>query len=219
MKDFRNYHQIDANKKIEHDGKLIFQAGLKGFQSETVSIDGKESIPCLITSKYSNGDGMTKYILGLPENIYIGGVVKWGTEQWLITTYPSFNKIYKKAEIRLCNSSIKITANDKWIDSDKISEITGKPIKVKVPGEVIEIPCIFERSTSINGTDLAVNLPDGQANITIPNVDNNKIKIGLLLSFFGEDYLVNDIDYSKVYGDHGTIKLIAKKKVRGDGSA
>ncbi|MED2945351.1 hypothetical protein P4284_23920 [Bacillus swezeyi] len=219
MKDFKNYHQLDVNKKIEHDGNLIFQAGLKGFQSETVSIDGKESIPCLITSKYSNGDGMTKYILGLPENIYIGGVAEWGTEQWLITTYPSFNKIYKKAEIRLCNSSIKITANDKWIDSDKISEVTGKPIKVKVPGEVIEIPCIFERSTSINGTDLAVNLPDGQANITIPNVDNDKIKIGLLLSFFGEDYLVNDIDYSKVYGDHGTIKLIAKKKVRGDGSA
>ncbi|ARC67825.1 hypothetical protein B34_00382 [Bacillus licheniformis] len=219
MKDFKNYHQIDVNKKIEHDGKLIFQAGLKGFQSETVSIDEKESVTCLITSKFSNGDGMTKYILGLPEDIYIGGVVNWDSQKWLITTFPSFNKIYKKAEIRLCNSSIQLTTNDKWIDSDKISEVTGKPIKTKVPGEVIEIPCVFERSTSINGTDLAVNLPDGQANITIPNINNDKIKIGLLLSFFGEDYLVNDIDYSKVYGDRGTIKLIAKKKVRGDGSA
>ncbi|MGF0274392.1 hypothetical protein P5495_018785, partial [Bacillus velezensis] len=31
-----------------------------------------------------------------------------------------------------------------------------------------------------------------------------------------EEFRVDDIDYSKVYGDTGTIRLIAKKKVGGD---
>ncbi|KXJ35265.1 hypothetical protein NSA31_00310 [Bacillus subtilis] len=212
MKDYSNYHKVNINNKLLHDGKLIFQQGLKGFESEKVTIDGIEKT-VMITSKYSSGDGSTRYILGEIADIYRGGVVKFNDETWLITSHPLSNKIYKKAEIKICGTSFFLTSEDKLIDTGKINEITGKPIYEKVPGEKTEVPCIFERTTSIKGTELAVNLPDGQANITIPYLVHEKLKIGLTLTFFGEDYQVDDIDYSKVYGDHGTIKLVAKKKV------
>ncbi|QYJ63552.1 hypothetical protein [Bacillus velezensis] len=215
MKDYSNYHKVNINEKLLHDGKLIFQQGLKGFESEIVTIDGIEKT-VMITSKYSSGDGTSKYILGEISDIYCGGVVKYNGETWLITSLPHSNKIYKKAEIKICGYEFTLTSDDKSVDSGKVNEITGKPIYKRIPGEKTEVPCIFERSTSINGTELAVNLPDGQANITIPYFVHEKLKIGLTLTFFGETYQVNDIDYSKVYGDHGTIRLIAKKKVGGD---
>ncbi|PAD57318.1 hypothetical protein [Bacillus licheniformis] len=180
-----------------------------------VELNGKPVQVIIQTTQNSE----VKKILTVIGLLNRGDIIKYDDNLWIVDSRPTDNKMNDSATMRLSNSSIKITTNDKWIDSDKISEITGKPIKIKVPGEVIEIPCVFERSTSINGTDLAVNLPNGQANITIPNIKNDKIKIGLPLSFFGEDYLVKDIDYSKVYGDHGTIKLIAEKKVRGEDSA
>ncbi len=215
LKDYSNYHKVNINEKLLHDGKLIFQQGLKGFESEIVTIDGIEKT-VMITSKYSSGDGTSKYILGEISDIYCGGVVKYNGETWLITSLPHSNKIYKKAEIKICGYEFTLTSDDKSVDSGKVNEITGKPIYKRIPGEKTEVPCIFERSTSINGTELAVNLPDGQANITIPYFVHEKLKIGLTLTFFGETYQVNDIDYSKVYGDHGTIRLIAKKKVGGD---
>ncbi|QZY34513.1 hypothetical protein [Bacillus amyloliquefaciens] len=215
MKDYSNYHKVNINEKLLHDGKLIFQQGLKGFESEIVTIDGIEKT-VMITSKYSSGDGTSKYILGEISDIYCGGVVKYNGETWLITSLPHSNKIYKKAEIKICGAVFTLTSDDKSVDSGKVNEITGKPIYKRIPGEKTEVPCIFERSTSISGTELAVNLPDGQANITIPYFVHEKLKIGLTLTFFGETYQVNDIDYSKVYGDTGTIRLIAKKKVGGD---
>lgn len=215
LKDYSNYHKVNINEKLLHDGKLIFQQGLKGFESEIVTIDGIEKT-VMITSKYSSGDGTSKYILGEISDIYCGGVVKYNGETWLITSLPHSNKIYKKAEIKICGAVFTLTSDDKSVDSGKVNEITGKPIYKRIPGEKTEVPCIFERSTSISGTELAVNLPDGQANITIPYFVHEKLKIGLTLTFFGETYQVNDIDYSKVYGDTGTIRLIAKKKVGGD---
>ncbi|KXZ22313.1 hypothetical protein P4T89_13155 [Bacillus nakamurai] len=215
MKDYSNYHKVNINGKLLHDGKIIFQQGLKGFESEIVTIDGIEKT-VMITSKYSSSDGTSKYILGEISDIYYGGVVKHNGETWLITSLPHSNKIYKKAEIKICSAVFTLTSDDKSVDSGKVNEITGKPIYKKIPGEKTEVPCIFERSASINGTELAVNLPDGQANIIIPYFVHEKLKIGLTLTFFGENYQVNDIDYSKVYGDYGTIKLIAKKKVGGD---
>ncbi len=215
LKDYSNYHKVNINEKLLHDGKLIFKQGLKGFESEKVTIDGIEKT-VMITSKYSSGDGTSKYILGEISDIYCGGVVKYNGETWLITSLPHSNKIYKKAEIKICGAVFTLTSDDKSVESGKVNEITGKPIYKKIPGEKTEVPCIFERSTSINGTELAVNLPDGQANITIPYFVHEKLKIGLTLTFFGETYQVNDIDYSKVYGDTGTIRLIAKKKVGGD---
>ncbi|MED0777928.1 hypothetical protein [Bacillus siamensis] len=215
MKDYSNYHKVNINEKLLHDGKLIFKQGLKGFESEKVTIDGIEKT-VMITSKYSSGDGTSKYILGEISDIYCGGVVKYNGETWLITSLPHSNKIYKKAEIKICGAVFTLTSDDKSVESGKVNEITGKPIYKKIPGEKTEIPCVFERTTSIIGSELAINIPEGQAHVTIPFLKHEKLKKGLFLSFYGEEFRVDDIDYSKVYGDTGTIRLIAKKKVGGD---
>ncbi|WP_144452887.1 hypothetical protein [Bacillus subtilis] len=158
-------------------------------------------------------DSETKKVLTVLGLLNRGDLIKYDDSYWIVNSRPTDNKMNDSATIRQCNTSFFLTSEDKLVDTGKINEITGKPIYEKVPGEKTEVPCIFERTTSINGTELAVNLPDGQANITIPYLVHEKLKIGLTLTFFGEDYQVDDIDYSKVYGDHGTIKLVAKKKV------
>ncbi|WP_313955501.1 hypothetical protein [Bacillus pumilus] len=210
MRNFKNYHKFNPNQKISFDGQSIFERGLEGFQGEDVFVDGI-SVKCLIQSK--SNDGLFRYILAKPDEIKLGSVVEWDVGKWLIVTQPNDNKIYKKAEMRLCNNSIKLSSDDKQVDTGKINEITGKPIKKLVPGEIIEVPCIFERTTSVNGSDQPINLPDGQAHITLPYSTNPQLKIGLKTQFYSEEYIVHDIDYSKVINGVGTIKLIAKKKV------
>lgn len=210
MRNFKNYHKFNPNQKISFDGQSIFERGLEGFQGEDVFVDGI-SVKCLIQSK--SNDGLFRYILAKPDEIKLGSVVEWDVGKWLIVTQPNDNKIYKKAEMRLCNNSIKLSSGDKQVDTGKINEITGKPIKKLVPGEIIEVPCIFERTTSVNGSDQPINLPDGQAHITLPYSTNTQLKIGLKTQFYSEEYIVHDIDYSKVIDGVGTIKLIAKKKV------
>ncbi|WP_335351997.1 hypothetical protein [Bacillus pumilus] len=210
MRNFKNYHKFNPNQKISFDGQSIFERGLEGFQGEDVIVDGI-SVKCLIQSK--SNDGLFRYILAKPDEIKLGSVVEWDVGKWLIVTQPNDNKIYKKAEMRLCNNSIKLSSGDKQVDTGKVNEITGKPIKKLVPGEIVEVPCIFERTTSVNGSDQPINLPDGQAHITLPYSTNPQLKIGLKTQFYSEEYIVHDIDYSKVINGVGTIKLIAKKKV------
>ncbi|MBU8573767.1 hypothetical protein [Bacillus pumilus] len=210
MRNFNNYHKFNPNQKISFDGQGIFERGLEGFQGEEVFVDGN-SAKCLIQSK--SNDGLFRHILAKPDEITLGSVVEWDVGKWLIVTQPYDNKIYKKAEMRLCNNSIKLSSGDKQVETGKVNEITGKPIKKLVPGEIIEVPCIFERTTSVNGSDQPINLPDGQAHITIPYSANPQLKIGLKTQFYSEEFIVHDIDYSKVIDGVGTIKLIAKKKV------
>ncbi|MEK5007315.1 hypothetical protein MHI11_09125 [Bacillus sp. FSL K6-3312] len=210
MRNFKNYHKFNPNQKISFDGRGIFERGLEGFQGEEVFVDGV-SVKCLIQSK--SNDGLFRYILAKPDEIKLGSVVEWDFSNWLIVTQPYDNKIYKKAEMRLCNSSIKLSSGDIYVDTGKINEITGKPIRKLVPGESIEIPCVFDRTVSVNGSDQPINLPDGQAHITLPYSTNPQLKIGLKTQFYSEEFIVHDIDYSKVIDGVGTIKLIAKKKV------
>ncbi|WP_345807524.1 hypothetical protein [Bacillus pumilus] len=76
------------------------------------------------------------------------------------------------------------------IDTGKINEITGKPIKKLVPGEMIEVPCIFERTVSVDGSDSQpINLPDGQAHITLPYSTNPP----------NENWVKNAILFRRVY--------------------
>ncbi|MDM5298084.1 hypothetical protein QUF51_07925 [Bacillus pumilus] len=210
MRNFKNYHKFNPNQKISFDGQSIFERGLEGFQGEDVFVDGI-SVKCLIQSK--SNDGLFRYILAKPDEIKLGSVVEWDVGKWLIVTQPNDNKIYKKAEMQLCNNSIKLSSGDKQVDTGKVNEITGMPIKKLVPGDIIKVPCIFERTTSVNGSDQPINLPDGQAHIILPYSTNPQLKIGLKTQFYSEEYVVHDIDYSKVIDGVGTIKLIAKKKV------
>ncbi|MCP9283645.1 hypothetical protein [Bacillus safensis] len=142
-----------------------------------------------------------------------GDLILYDNSYWLVNSRPTDNKMNDSATMKQCNSSIKLTTGDIQVDTGKINEITGKPIKKLVPGENIEIPCVFERTVSVNGSDQPINLPDGQAHITLPYSTNPQLKIGLKTQFYSEEYIVHDIDYSKVIDGVGTIKLIAKKKV------
>ncbi|WP_406590355.1 hypothetical protein [Bacillus atrophaeus] len=180
--------------------------------SEKIPIDG--ILTDVIINQGKTSDDKT--LLFRPDyESHRGAIAEINKSFFLFTEFDT-NKLYPVAKTKLCNTSFSLSSSDQRIPSGKINEVTGQPIIVTVPGEKIEIPCIFERTTKINGTELAVNLPEGQANVTIPNIKHEKLKIGIILPFFGEEYQVNDIDYSKVYGDYGTIKLIAKKKVGGN---
>ncbi|TNU64306.1 hypothetical protein FH505_10925 [Bacillus velezensis] len=180
--------------------------------SESIPING-ELTDVIINQGKTSED---KTLLFRPDyESHKGAIAEINDSPFLITEFDT-NRLYPIAKAKLCNSSISLTSSDRKIPSGKINEITGKPIMITVPGEKLEIPCVFERTTSIIGSELAINIPEGQAHVTIPFLKHEKLKKGLFLSFYGEEFRVDDIDYSKVYGDSGTLRLIAKKKVGGD---
>ena len=208
-----NYLSGWENEEFNSNKYEVFKEILANSpETYNIELNGKPEQVIIQTTQ----DSETKKVLTVLGLLNRGDLILYDGSYWLVNSRPTDNKMNDSAIMRLCNSSISLTSSDELIDSGKIDEVTGRPIKIKVPGEKVDIPCVLERTTSTIGSELAINIPEGQAHVTIPFLKHEKLKKGLFLSFYVEEFRVDDIDYSKVYGDTGTIRLIAKKKVGGD---
>lgn len=180
MRDYSNYHNINHNKKIMHDGLKVLEANLNGFESEEVEINGIKK-RLMIWNRYSNrlGDSKdTKIAVGKYGDFSVGDYIYWKNKNtlWLVVSYTEDNKISQEAIIHLCNHNLK------W----------------QKDCEIISYPCVVTNRTAYKDdvwADRNMILAQGQYQIILPNNDDtNKISIDSRF-FIDEDvYRVSYVD-------------------------
>ncbi|MCA1025672.1 hypothetical protein LCM23_06180 [Cytobacillus kochii] len=211
MKDYSNYHNVDSNEKIKHDGLLLLEKSLNGFESREVLINEEYSSRLLVYQKW-DAKSDSKKVIGKREDIEMGNVYKIDQHNWLATTFPEDNNIYKKAEITLCNSTFPISTGETevFLGHDKY----GRPIYDIVDGTTVHIPCVAETKSSINNRNQQVNIPEGSIQITMAYLESEDIQINKEFSVFNSSFKISFIDYSSVINQKGVMVITAERVVK-----
>ena len=214
MKDYSNYHNVDIKTKVEHDTNLIFEKSLNGFEGKDVTIDTLLT-KAIITSKYNSKFGELKYIFARKNEINRGSLVNYNNENWLVTSIPNDNGIFKKAEIQLCNSTFPIKTDETSIlltdaDGNPILDRFGDEQFIPSGGELISIPCIVETNYYNKDNNVQLSLPDNSIKITIQYNNSSCIKLNYGFDMYGSKYKIAHIDYSKVINNVGLLIITAK---------
>lgn len=213
MKDFSNYHGINPNEKIFHDGLMILERSLDGFAAYNVVINNLIDSKVLVYEKWDS-NSETKKVIGRIEDIERGNLFKLEGLDWLVTTHPEDNKIYRKAEIRLCNSIFPI-------ESDKTPVLIGydkynRPI-YEEQVSTKQVPCVVETKYYFNNRNEQITLPEDRIMVTMkyqkaPNIGKNK-EFDMYESRFNTTF----IDYSKVVNGVGIMTLTGERRMNKNG--
>jgi hypothetical protein len=209
MKDFSNYHNINLNEKISHDGLLLLENSLSGFESYEVVINNSMNSRVLVYQKY-DADSTTKKVIGRIEDIEQGNVLSIDNVNWLITTFPEDNKIYRKAEMKLTNSTYPIKSNKTRVLIGHDSY--GKPIYRESYEIDKPVPCIVEVGTTTTDTNAQLVIPKNTMYITLQHQPSDTIAENYEFTMYNNNYKIVDIDYTKVIGEKGIIKIIAERE-------
>lgn len=194
MKDFSNYHNVNMVDKIKRDGLLLLQNSLNGAEGYDVTINGKQT-KVLIYQKYDSSSE-TKKVIGYIEDIKRGNIVEIEDEKWLITTYPEDNKIYRKAEIELCNFSFPVVTGTTQVLKGKDS--LGRPA-YETQTTYTYYPCVIKSTLSAVTENNSINLPNDYLLATLPYNDNTKlIKLNTKINYYDNTYKVTNFDFSGV---------------------
>ncbi|PKR82851.1 hypothetical protein [Heyndrickxia camelliae] len=210
MKNYSNYHSNNINDKMMHDGLLLLQNSLDGFEGYEGILNNTKNTKVLFYDKY-DAQSTTKKIIGYVEDIELGNLFKINNENWLITTYPEDNKVYRKAEVQLCNSTFPIEANKNkvLIGYDNF----GKPV-YKEEIEYDYVPCIVQSKLYMTTLNQPINLPNDALLITLPyNEMTKKIIENYPFIYHDRNYKVIDIDFSGVVIDKGIINVTVNRVV------
>ncbi|MEH7116036.1 hypothetical protein V7128_01255 [Neobacillus vireti] len=208
MKSYSNYHGTNENQKISHDGLLLLERSLNGFEGYDVLINNLTESKVLVYQKYDS-ESTVKKVIGRIGDIDIGNVMTIDNLNWLIITLPEDNKIYRKAEMQLCNSTYPIKTNKTRVL--KGLNDFGEKIYDYVDGTVTELPCIVSSTTTSDSVDEAINLPEGQISITLPYVENAEIAEGKEFFMYGSKFKIIGIDYTKSINKVGILIIKGKK--------
>lgn len=209
MKDFSNYHGVNTNEKLTHDGLLLLEKSLDGFSAYDVIIDDDKQTRLLIYRKW-DANSQTRKVIGKREDIEIGNILEFEAHKWLVTTFPEDNKIYKKAEIKLCNSTFHIQSDKTRVlighDGD------GRPIYEEQYAIDYHEPCVVENKVVSTQDSGQILLPEGQLNITMKYIEADNVKLGSEFRMYEETYEIRDIDYSKVINGIGIVTLNGRRR-------
>lgn len=211
MKDYSNYHEAKIEDKITHDGNVILDNSLNGFESYAVKVNGDDT-RYVIHSKYSSQGKSLRNIIGRVDEVQIGNMVEIGTEKWLIISWPEDNKVYRKATIQQCNSFFPLPGVDEKVQTGQ--DDYGDPIFDITPGTPSLIPCIVETSITADTTDRAINLPEGNVKITISYTEHENLKVGYEFKLYGEDYEIAGIDRTQSINGVGLLIIHGKREVK-----
>jgi hypothetical protein len=208
MRDYSNYHNVDMKTKITHDGLHLLQRSLNGFEGYDVVINGQESTKVLIYQKWDSSSE-TKKVIGQISDIERGYLLEHDGMKWLITTLPEDNKIYRKAEMQLCNSTLPIQSGKtrvlKGYDKD------GRPVyKEDYTVNKLE-PCIAETKFPSRDGNEQLPLPEGNINITLKYQVADNIQPNKQFSMYGNTYKITGVDYTKVINDKGIMIVSAER--------
>jgi hypothetical protein len=208
MKNFSDYHSVNVNQKLSHDGFLLLEQSLNGFEGYEVLINELVNTRMLVYQKY-DAESTVKKVIGKTEDVEIGNLLKIDNVHWLTITFPEDNKIYRKAEIQLCNSTYPIKAN-------KIKSIIGYYDNGKPEwGEMYETdrlePCIVESRNYLTNTNTQLALQNNGLSITMRYQPSDTFKVNYEFNMYNENYKIIDVDYTKVINNEGIIQLLAER--------
>jgi hypothetical protein len=208
MKNYSNYHSVNLNEKLSHDGLLLLENSLNGFEGYDVRINNSINSAMLVYQKYDS-ESTIKKVIGRIEDIEIGNVLTIDETNWLIITYPEDNKIYRKAEIQLCNSNYPIKTNKTRVL--KGHDGLGKPIYQESYAINKVTPCIVETKTSSADTNAQLSFPNNSILITVKYQTSDTLKENFEFNMYNDKYKVINVDYTKVINEKGIVKILAER--------
>lgn len=175
--------------------------------SELVLIDDiKHEV--IITQEKNNED--KKILLKPDTRINIGSVVEIKGLSYLTMDFlgDGINEIYPTATLKLCNSSFPIASNETsvLIGYNEFDE----PIYEETITEVTT-PCVISSTIQSDKTTEAINLPDGQIEITIPYSESEHIVEGKEFNMYNTTYQIIGIDYTKSLNQSGLLIIKGKR--------
>lgn len=217
MRDFSNFHRIDVAKKIENDSLFLLERSLNGYSSYDVKINNDKFAKVLMNQKW-DADGEAMKIIGHIVDIERGNLIEYNNEFWLVVTKPEDNRVYRKAEIRLCSAHFPIIVEGKkvLIGYDNL----GRPVYDE--GETIEVnvPCVVkmnDASTAIASTNEPINTLDNQIKITIPYTEASSIQYNERFVIYGDIYRIIRIDPSDSINGVGVLHITGERVTTADG--
>lgn len=211
MRDFSNYHKLDVSKKIEHDSLFLLNKSLNGYSSYEVVVNYEKSTKILMNQKW-DADGEAVKIIGHIADIERGNLIEHNGEYWLVVTKPEDNRIYRKAEARLCSAEFPVKYADQKVEISK--DDLNRPVYKIIEGEVKMLPCVpkmNDASTSIADTNNPINLLDNQVMITIPYTEAPSIKYNEKFKLFNDTYRIIRIDPSKSINKVGVLRITGER--------
>ncbi|TCJ01082.1 hypothetical protein [Cytobacillus praedii] len=217
MKSFSNYHGINTNEKLTHDGLLILQKSLDGYAGYDVIINNSINSKVLIYQKW-DANSETKRIIGRIEDIERGNLIHLEGVDWLITTHPEDNKIYRKAEIRLCNSTFPIESDKTPVlmrdeNGNVIYDDYGMPVFEDVQSETIHEPCIVETKYYFNNRNEQITLPEDRVLITMKYKESKSVDVNHRFDLYKSKFKITFVDYSKVVNGTGIMVVTGERVV------
>jgi hypothetical protein len=213
MRDYSNYHNTNTNEKLSHDGLLLLEHSLNGFEGYDVVINESNSSRVLIYQKH-DADSETKQVIGQIADIERGNVLKQGELNWLIITLPEDNKIYRKAEMKLCNSTFPIQTN-------KTSVLVGTDDFGRPDFETVETithePCIVEPRYFFKGMVDQMTNPQDSLAVTLKYQESDSLQENHEFDMYKSKYKITFIDYSKVINGKGVITVTGERVIKDGG--
>lgn len=214
MKDYSNFHNINTKAKIEHDATLMLEASLSGYAGKDVLINNTLETKLIINEKYDS-DGEAYKIIGRLSDIERGNLIKSNEQYWLVISKPEDNGIYRKATMKLCNSTFPIQTDETSIlltddEGNPILDIYDDEQFTVIGGELINIPCIVETSYSTKDDNVQLPLPDNSIKVTIQYNNSSCIALNYEFEMYDETYKISHIDKSKVINGVGLLIITAK---------
>lgn len=207
MKDFSNYHNVNPNEKLTHDGLSILEESLSGFAGYDVTINETVQSRILLYEKWDS-NSETKKVIGRIEDIEQGNLFKIGDLNWLVVTFPEDNKIYRKAELRLCNSTF-------LLEIDKTKELKGKDSLGRPVYEEVLVtknePCIVETNYYMNNRNEQITLPSDSVMITLKYQKALNLDINKEFDLYNSRFRITFVDYSKVILDKGVMTITGER--------
>ena len=211
MRDFSNYHRFDVAKKIEHDSLFLLNRSLNGYSSYDVKINYDKLAKVLMGQKW-DADGEAMKVIGHIVDIERGNLIEYDNDFWLVVTKPEDNRIYRKAEIRLCSTTFPVKLEDKevLIGYDKLN----RPIYETIAGEIKKLPCTVkmnDASTAIADANKPINLLDNQVMVTIPYTEAPSIKYNEKFELYNDLYKIIRIDPSGSINEVGILRITGER--------
>lgn len=198
-------------KKIEHDSLFLLNRSLNGYSAYDVKINYDKLAKVLMGQKW-DADGEAMKVIGHIVDIERGNLIEHDDVYWLVVTKPEDNRVYRKAEVKLCSATFPVKLADKKVQIG--IDVLGRPVYDIIVGEIIEIPCVVkmnDASTSIADTNNPVNLLDNQVMVTIPYKEAPSIKYNEKFELYNDVYRIIRIDPSSSINKVGILRITGER--------
>lgn len=219
VKDYKDYHQVNVKDKMMRDGLTLLENSLDGFEGYDVVLNNSKDTKVVFYDKY-DGRSDVKKIIGYVEDIELGNLFKINDENWLVTTYPEDNRVYRKAEVQLCNSTFPIESDKTEVlflrdeNGEMILDDFDDPIPIESEKEIIQVPCIVETSYTSRYENIQLPLPDGTIKVTIQNQKASNLRLNEEFVMYGvERYKIVHFDRTKIINEKGLLTITADRVV------